>query len=275
MNRACSICGRPLLPRRGRPSDYCSPPEGKERSDCSRLAERFDEIRTYAQRIASSLEGDAPAADEFSRKLMTLRSSLWREANVATNLGRLRGQVNRKRYPKRRDGWWRASECDILPGMNTVKISCYESDREAVLSAILPYGRPERSEVVNGFLFVTGEVSDPEALETAARDAGAFSVVFEAEKPEEVPPAEVLPEVLVVEDPSPEVVAPTVAPEPIAFVARFPSPEEGLRFASDLAGLVDFAEPPTGWEGDRWCVRGIALSLDPVHALAAYHGGAL
>lgn len=267
MARFCAVCGRHLERKLGRPSDYCSPAPGKERSDCARLQERFDEIRGYAARIAVSLGEDSASQREFSQKLMQLRGRLWSEANTATNIGRLWGRFGRKRYQKNRSGWWRASECDILPGMHTIRISCYEEARGAVLHAVLPLVRDGKSEVENGFLYVTGEVLVPEKLEEAARNAGAFSVVFQAaEAASEAP-----------------VVASPVAPlslsaglsesEPISFAVAFTDVDAGLAFTRNAAGRVSFSEPPTSWEGNHWCVHGTTAQPDEIGALARSHGG--
>lgn len=268
MARFCAVCGRPLERKLGRPSDYCSPLPGEERSDCARLQGRFDEIRGYASRIAVSLGGDSASQREFSQKLMQLRGRLWSEANVATNIGRLWGRFGRKRYQKNRAGWWRASECDILPGMHTIRISCYEEARGAVLHAVLPFVRDGKSEVDNGFLYVTGEVLVPEKLEEAARDAGAFSVVFQAaEATSEAAPVMAPPVV------SPSLSAGLSESEPISFTAAFSNVDEGLAFARDVAGRVNFSEPPTGWLDGAWCVRGITAQPDEIGALARSHGG--
>lgn len=272
--RTCLICGRTLPKKFGRPSNYCAPPEGgKDRSDCARLQERLDEIQGYATKIARSLKGDAEAERDFSQKLMQLRGRLWSEVNLATNQGRLWGRPDRKRYAKTRGGWWRGRKCDTVPGMHTLRISTYEADRAAVLAAIQPFcSELSPPWLESGFLLISGIVVDPEGMEEAARNAGAFSVRFMENAPPLVVVAEESPApVSETEEPPADVVEDAPA---LTFSISFSSPKAGaIAFVKAVAGKVSFSEPPTIWKDGRYCVQGETRDLEAVHSLARACGG--
>jgi len=104
--RSCKVCERPLNsnPRGGRPSDYCAPWPGEDRSACAMIAKRADEIRRLAAQLAIEL-GDAESAST-RRSLQRVKSFLWAEANAISNIGKL-VSTGQPRYGKRRSGWWR------------------------------------------------------------------------------------------------------------------------------------------------------------------------
>lgn len=270
--RTCLVCGRILTPKRGRPGDFCSPPSGSSHSDCYRLQSRTLELAALARRISADLQKASEDDTAFSQRLMRLRSFLWGEMNQVTNVGRLRGEPGRKRYGKKRSGWWRLRGCVMPAGMYTLRISCYPESRDAVLAAVLPFVSGASSAEENGFLLVSGEIADTESAESAARDAGAHSVKFL----EDAVTSDVAESAPVTEEGAPEMEVhnpPSPLPEPAPFVARFPSVHAGQNFARAAAGVVHFAEPPTGWEDGVWCVRGSTDKALEIVELAEAHGG--
>lgn len=52
------------------------------------------------------------------------------------------------------------------------------------------------------------------------------------------------------------------------FVARFASPADAEPLIHALTGYAQWAEPPTGWEGDFWTVRG-SVALEHVELAEA------
>lgn len=277
--RTCLVCGRALTATRGRPGRFCSPPQGMEHSPCSRLQSRLDEIQRLAREIVTDLRSNSCDEDVFGPQLMRLRSHLWRESNAATNVGRLRGaSSDRRHYKKTRSGWWRSRECDIPVGMTTLRISCYPESRSAVIDAAIPFLATEPTTWDDqGFLMLSGPVTDPQSLEEAIRNAGAFSVRV-VEEPASGGDSEG-PEAEAVVTPPLEVAAPEVAPEgesllAAPFDASFDSSDEGLAFARKAAGRVQFAEPPTRRYRGKFWVSG--FSADPgIQALVTECGGDL
>ncbi len=161
-------------------------------------------------------------------------------------------------------------------------ISAYQEDRSAIVEATRSFFSVDPIEE-NGFIVYVGECLDVDGAVSAATLAGAHSCatseVQEAEAAIEEVAVEAAP---VIEEPiveaTPVVTAeePEVAGKPVptlAFCARFSCVDHGQEFARVAAGKVHFAEPPTGWNGNVWCVRGLAFDLGEVEALAASCGG--
>jgi hypothetical protein len=108
----CAVCGREIIVRPGRPgrpNRFCPPPDGRERSTCARLADRFAQVADLVREVVAEVEAEGGDSVEARRQFQALKSFVWREANVATNRRHLVGMAGRKPYAKRRDGWWRAT----------------------------------------------------------------------------------------------------------------------------------------------------------------------
>lgn len=263
--RFCRMCGGEIAPARGRPPDFCRPKAGEEYSDCARLHGRFQEMKDHVAGVVAAVASRGGDRRVLAQNLMKLRANAWREVNQITNRGRLVGAPGRKQYDKKRSGWWRLGNHVTPPGMYTIRISAYSDVHESVFAALAPHVRSPASSVSDdGFLMVSGDVSDPQAAEAAARNAGAFSVVFLDGAPhlaDEV--------TAVAEDGSP--LPPSAPPEVEApFSVAFRSPDEGgIRFIREAAGLAIFAEPPTRWVDGKWFVFGRSTSPSAIRALAS------
>ncbi len=114
--KCCKVCGRALPDRRGkpgRPSPFCRPNAGEEMSLCARLDKRFFEIKDLAEKIMEDCKIAGESDESVRQRFQVLKGYLWSEANAATNRGRLVGSSkDRKRYGKKRSGWWRLAPND-------------------------------------------------------------------------------------------------------------------------------------------------------------------
>lgn len=106
----CPVCGRALPPSLGRPYTYCPARDGREKSPCARLAVLTQALAHEVHTLVDQLKEDAQ--DPPTVALLRTRAFLWKEANAATNWGRLQGAPGRRPYKKKRSGWWRAQGRD-------------------------------------------------------------------------------------------------------------------------------------------------------------------
>lgn len=157
------------------------------------------------------------------------------------------------------------------------------------LAAILPFLLEFENESDAG---VTGEIreSDVDGARAAVEAAGSVLVERQSEdRPvsDFDPSRDVLvqnyPEVVLLEvgeipgvAPVDETVeAPVENPTNLAFVFRLTGAapehlvEQGIALCRAFSGSAVFAEPPTGWEGDAWCVSGTVGGQDALVAAAS------
>ena len=76
------------------------------------LDARFAEVAKLAKAICADVRSgdpDEPESPAVRARLQAVKSYLWKEANSATNRGKLvSASADRVPYKKTRSGWWRA-----------------------------------------------------------------------------------------------------------------------------------------------------------------------